>query len=540
MAKDLMERSGESVGAAIPKLLADYGVDTIFGIPGVHNVELYRGLPDTSIRHVLPRHEQGAGFMADGYARASGRPGVCFIISGPGVTNIATPVGQAYSDSQPLLVIASGLNVGDLGRDQGILHEITDQKSAIAPLCRFAARAMAPEAVPEALARAFAGFATKRPRPAYLEIPIDVLAAPARGNWKAARLPKTPPPHPGAIAQAARLLRQSKKPLVIAGGGAVGCGKALTDIAQSLGAPVITTVAGKGTIAADHGLCLGACLPHEAAKAAATSADCLLILGSELSETDLWEGRLNISGDIIRVDLDPDLLVRPYPARLPILADAALAARSLAEELSGGYAPRLASGWHAAGGLSPLRSALVADELDLRKSHRRILDVLRGLLPEDLPIASDMTQIAYSANEIFPVSQPRRWLHPVGYGTLGYALPAAIGACLAEGNRPAAALIGDYGLQFTLPEMAVAKELNLPLVLFLWNNSALGEIRDDMKRKQIPVQAVEQVNPDFQLLARAYGYEASQPANLDELASATKAALARSGPSLIEITPTIL
>jgi 5-guanidino-2-oxopentanoate decarboxylase len=535
-----MERSGESVGAAIPKLLAEYGVDTIFGIPGVHNVELYRGLPETPIRHVLPRHEQGAGFMADGYARSSGRPGVCFVISGPGVTNISTPVGQAYSDSQPLLVIASGLDVADLGRGRGRLHEVTDQISTIAPLCGFATRALAPDAVPEALARAFAGFAAERPRPAYVEIPIDVLAAPARGDWQAVRLPKAPPPHAGAISQAARLLRQAKKPLIIAGGGSVGCGKTLGDIAQALGAPVMTTVAGKGVIAADHPLCLGACLPHDAAKAAVAASDCLLVLGSELSETDLWEGALEIAGDVIRVDLDPDLLVRPYPARLPILADAALAARDLAAELSGGYAPRLAAGWQNAGGLPPLRAALVADEPEARKGQRRILDLLRQVLPEDLPIASDMTQIAYSANEIFPVSKARRWLHPVGYGTLGYALPAAIGASLAEGNRPAAALIGDYGLQFTLPEMAVARELDLPLIVFLWNNSALGEIRDDMKRKQIPIQAVEQTNPDFQLLARAYGYDAAQPANLDELASSAKAALTRSGPSLIEITPAIL
>src|SRR3954454_2973116 len=160
-------------GQALVRLLANYGVDTVFGIPGVHTLELYRGLPGSGIRHVLTRHEQGAGFMADGYARVSGKPGVCLIISGPGVTNAATPIGQAYSDSQPMLIISSVAATNDLGMVRGMLHEIRDQARVTEPITAFSLVAQNPDQVREMVHRAFAVFATERPRPCHISIPLD-------------------------------------------------------------------------------------------------------------------------------------------------------------------------------------------------------------------------------------------------------------------------------------------------------------------------------------------------------------------------------
>ena len=166
-------------GELLVGLLEAYGIDTVFGIPGVHTVELYRGLPDTGLRHITPRHEQGAGFMADGYARACGRPAACFIITGPGLTNIATALGQAYADSVPALVISSVNNSHELGLGEGRLHELPSQRNLMAGLTAFSHTLLRPDELPEVLARAFGVFHGARPRPVHIELPLDVITAPA-------------------------------------------------------------------------------------------------------------------------------------------------------------------------------------------------------------------------------------------------------------------------------------------------------------------------------------------------------------------------
>src|ERR1700756_4515546 len=170
-------------GELLVGLLKDLGVEVVFGIPGVHTVELSRGLPATGIRHITPRHEQGAGFMADGYARVSGKPGVCFIITGPGVTNAATAIGQAYADSIPLLVISSVNHTASLGKGWGCLHETQDQRAMTAPITAFSAVALSAEDLPELIARAYAVFDSERPRPVHISVPLDVLSAPIKRDW---------------------------------------------------------------------------------------------------------------------------------------------------------------------------------------------------------------------------------------------------------------------------------------------------------------------------------------------------------------------
>jgi thiamine pyrophosphate-dependent acetolactate synthase large subunit-like protein len=178
-----------------------------------------------------------------------------------------------------------------------------------------------------------------------------------------------------------------------------------------------------------------------------------------------------------------------------------------------------------------------ADEDPLRAMLRKVLTVIRDSLPEETVVASDMTQIAYAANEIFPIHRPRTWLHPAGFGTLGFALPAGIGAKFGVGATPVAVMIGDYGIQYTINELGTAAEHKLPLVILMWNNDALAQIRDDMVNKGIQPNAVTLKNPDFQALAKAYGCHAEKPASLKALAAAIKAALKADGPTLIEMTP---
>jgi 5-guanidino-2-oxopentanoate decarboxylase len=512
-----------SVGEALIGLLAEYGVDTIFGIPGVHNVEMYRALPRSKINHILTRHEQGAGFMADGYARATGKPGVCFTISGPGLLNILTPMGQAWSDSSNILVISSALDMVESAQGRGRLHEMISQHGAAKSVTSFAARAYTAKDIQNAVASSFARFASARPRPAYLEIPLDQLNAQATGNWQATALPHRAIPSLAQINSAAKKLQNAKRPMMILGGGALDAGTAALAIAEKLGCPIILTTAGKGAVRADHPLCWGYRLGYPETQKAISESGAILAVGSELSETDFWNTDFIINKNLIRIDIDPESLARPHHAEIAILADAKPTLELLATLLTKSK--------------TIAQIAPSTDDSILRKTLAQVLAVIRDHLPEETVITSDMTQIAYAANEIFPVYNPRTWIHPVGFGTLGFALPAAIGAKFGVGKTPVAALIGDYGFQYTLNELGTAVEHKLPLVILLWNNDALGQIRDDMVHKAIQPNAVTLQNPDFQMLARAYGCRAEKPESLKALGAAIIAALKSDGPTLIEMTP---
>ena len=522
--------ANRSCGEAIAGLLEEYGVDTVFGIPGVHTLELYKGLAGSTIRHVLPRHEQGAGFMADGYARASGRPGVCFVITGPGVTNIATAMGQAWSDSAPMLVVSSVNETDHLGRGRGRLHEITDQRAVTAPLTAGSALAMCPSEIPPFLHKAFASFGADRPRPWHLSAPLDVLAAMAEGDWKPGAMASAPEPNPRHVKTARAWLAAAERPAILLGGGAVGVERdMIVKLADSLGAAVVTTTAGKGIFPESHALSLGGTLSLEPVQRFFADADAILILGSELAETDWWRDRMpDLSGKTVRVDISREQLSVNLEPDLPVCADAAAFLSAL-----GDVDNSLPGGRQLAAIAETRRQAAARDPL--ARKHIAVLDVIRAGLPEDAFIATDMTQIAYTGNSAFPVDRPRCWLHPVGFGTLGYALPAAIGAKLAQPGRAGIALAGDYGFQFTLPEIAAAVELALPLPILLWNNDGLGQIRLSMVERGIPAIGVHARNPDFLTLARAYGADAVLADSLSALAGALERALAASGPTLIEI-----
>lgn len=520
----MSKRAELSTGEALVGLLEAYGVDTIFGIPGVHNIEMYRALPRSKINHVLVRHEQGAGFMADGYARATGKPGVCFTITGPGVLNILTPMGQAWSDSSNVLVIATALDMRDSAQGRGRLHEMLDQRGAAATVTTFHMRAYTPQDVRDAIARAFANFASQRPRPVYIEIPLDMLKEPAGDGWTARALPKVALPDAGQIAAAAAKLNAAKTPLIILGGGALHAGPAALAIAEKLNAPILTTVAGKGVVPADHPLCFGYCLARQEAWTLMRGSDAILCAGSELAETDFWDTSVLIEKNLIRIDIDPASLARPHTADIAILGDARRTLEALVPQVMGRKAA------------TPTK--IGPDQGDaVRLMLTKVLNVIRDSLPPETVVASDMTQIAYAANEVFPCSVPRTWIHPVGFGTLGFGLPAATGAKFGVGKTPVAVLHGDYGIQYTINELGTAVEHKLPVIVLLWNNELLGAIHDSMARAGIQPNNVRLRNPDFQALARAYGCNAEKPSSLKALAAAIQAALKAGGPTLIEMTP---
>lgn len=520
------------LGAQISHMLKDRGVDVIFGIPGVHNQEMYRGIEEAGLTHVLARHEQGAGFMADGYARATGKPGVAYVITGPGVCNIMTPMGQAYSDSVPLLVLSSCLDETEGTRGQ--LHQMKDQEAAAATVCDWSATARTVSAAYTLIDRALFEFDAQRKRPKHITFPIGLL----QGNADAApKMPQAvvslPDPVDGQVAALADMIREARRPLFIFGGGAVHLDFAGAVLAN-LGAASLSTYAGRGIIPSSDPLHFGSPLARPSSVDVIASADLVIAMGSELSEVDLWRDILGHTARLVRVDIDPEVLCDRHGADYVILADCFAVLDQLSDLLD---AP-LDTDWTAAEvtkARAKWRSEVEAERVGILP----VADALREALPVDTLIYSDMTQFAYAAKEVWPLEHSGLWHHPCGFGTLGYALPAAIGGKIGAGDQPVVAIAGDYGFQYTLQELMVAVELNLCLPIIIWDNGKLGEIEDGMIRAQIAPNAVIQKNPDFVKLAEAYGCATAAPKSLADLKAAVTKALGADGPTVIHVTSDI-
>jgi 5-guanidino-2-oxopentanoate decarboxylase len=524
-----------TVGRYVVETLAANGITTVFGIPGVHNLELYRGLELARVRHVLVRHEQNAGFAADGYARVSGHPAAAFVISGPGLSNALTALAQAYSDSVPLLVVASAPIRASLGRGWGVLHELADQRALAAAATGFAGSARSDREVREQLATAFAVLRAARPRPAYLDIPLDLLAEPTELRPEPfTRAAVATPPTGERLREVRALLQQAQRPLFIAGGGARAAGAALRQLVEATDSYLVTSVAAKGVIAESHPASLGASLPYATTQELIAAADLVIAAGSELSETDVYTTtRLPLNGRLVRIDVDPRKLGDHYDASVRVQADAALTLEILARDLPA------RRGWRSAAGDGARHRALIEAQLP-RSAHpmRAALAAVRAALPADGVVFTDMTQIAYLGNFAFSAERPGLWFHPSGYGALGFALPAALGAAIAQPERPVVALAGDFGVQFTLQELMTAVELDLTVPVIVWNNGALGQIRDDMQAAGIAPIGVVARNPDFVALADACGAAGARVHSPAQLEEALRAALKRPGPTLLEAVAT--
>lgn len=529
----------KSCGETMVELLEEYGCEYVFGIPGTHAIELYRGLGSSRLKHILARHEQGAGFMADGYARISGKPGLCFLITGPGLTNAVTSIAQAYSDSVPMLVITPVNERESLGKSWGRLHETSDQKSITAPITNFSARVMKEQDFPDTLAKAFDSFDSGRPLPVHMEIPLDLLGEQARlKKWHKSTGAEKNKASNQQINDVAGLLKTARNPVIIVGGGAIRAASAVRELAEHLSIPVVTSTAGKGVLPESHELSLGATFSIGATQDFVLSADVILAIGTELADTDFWRNDFRFPGRLVRVDLDPVKLNNLHDPEIAICGDSKDFAERLcvevkSQKLTGNDKKLTVTKVRA------LKAEFVGCLSEKELEHLAILKAIRKVLPEDGIVVADMTQIAYTANRFLDMELPGQYLHPSGYGTLGYALPAGIGAKIAAPDRAVVILVGDSGILYTLQEMATAAELELNIVLILWNNGGLGQIKDDMIDAGYPPMAVEPKNPDYVALAQSFGWSAETLGHISELEDIFAAALTRVGPSLIEIKGTV-
>jgi acetolactate synthase-1/2/3 large subunit len=525
-----------TLGEALIALLEAHGVDTVFGIPGVHTVELYRGLARSKIRHVTPRHEQGAGFMADGYARLSGKPGVAFVITGPGLTNTITAMAQARADSVPMLVI-SGVNAtATLGKGLGYLHELPDQRGMMEKVALSSTRIVEPAELPGALAHAFALFSSARPGPVHIEIPIDVMARPAEGITPSSRTAAPPMPDKAAVSEAARLAKTSKRPLILAGGGARRAQAALRVLAEKLDAPVIQTANARGLMRG-HALAVPASPSLKAVRGLMAEADFVIAAGTEFGPTDYdmyGDGGFVLPAGLVRIDIDAAQLAR-RPATVSIQADCGAGLEALLAKLDDSVAadPLSASAAHRA---AAARAAAWAEIGPAMQAQVKVVEAIRDTLPGAI-VVGDSTQPVYAANLYYDHDRPGGWFNAAtGFGALGYGPPAAIGAALAAPNAPVVCLTGDGGFQFTLAEIGAASDAGANVIFVVWNNRGYREIETSMRDVGVEPVGVSPAPPDFVRIAEAYGIGAERLARAEDLPDALRRARAARKPRIVEIS----
>ena len=525
------ERTG---GEWVVAALAAEGVRHVFGIPGVHNLAIYDALArQSTISHVLARHEQGAAFMADGYARASGRPGVLVVTTGPGATNALTPLVESYAGSQPVLTVMSDIPAALIGRDLGALHEVPRQIECFRPVSRWAETLTEGHEIAPAVQRAFHLFRSERPGPVTLSVPTDLLMAKSAGRISAPAGSR-PACDPALIEQAADRLRGARRPLLIAGGGVVaaGAGAELSGLARRLGAPVLTTVMGRGAVPETDPFWLGVLPNKHSSQPAIEAADVILAVGCRFAHRSTQGLLLNLSfradQTLIHLDLDPRVIGKLFPPTLAIVGDARDGLAGLVGALGAG-AP--AAAWDPAR-LDELRAARGARWTE---TDGRLIAILREALAPDAIVVNDQTGINYWMEWHFPVLAPRTFLYPVGSAVLGYAVPAAIGAKVAHPDRQVIAVAGDGGFLFSVNELATAVKYRLGIVFLVLNDQRYGAIKYLQEAMFGRHYETELANPDFVALARAFGAEGDRVDGLDALPRALDKALGHGGPTLLEL-----
>ena len=518
-------------GQAVVEALRAEEVRVVFGIPGLHNLHIYEALrARPEIRHITTRHEQGAAFMADGYARATGEPGVCVTITGPGATNTLTALGNAYSDSSPVLCISSEIATRFIGQGKEVFHELKDQLGMFSAVTAWNERVTSVAEIPGAIRRAMRSMRMARPRPAHLDVPLDILAA--TGEVEIA--PPEPiarlAADPGQVRKAAALLDRACFPLIYAGGGVniSGAGPALVRLAERLGAPVVTTYTGKGAFPEVHPLSLG-CGPWRGGLIAEhlARADLLLVVGARLGQVETRDWSLRLPQTLVQVDIDPSVIGRHYPAAVGVIGDASLALEQIVEAL----APRQPC---------PAEAEIARWRADERaRMHGdlgfELMEALQKVLAQDAIVVNDAAMVNAWTARCLETCTPRSFLFPSGSAALGFGLPAALGAQIAFPERQVVLMCGDGGFLFTAQELATAAQYDLNVVAVVFNDNSYGSIVRLQQGRFGEAFAADLVNPDFVRLGESFGAWAARASTPDEFGAALAAAFAAKRPALIEV-----
>jgi thiamine pyrophosphate-dependent acetolactate synthase large subunit-like protein len=513
--------------------LRAHGVDAVFGMPGVHNLALYDALYDAhDIRHIVVRHEQGAAFAADGYARATGRPGVAITTAGPGATNALTAVAEAWSDSSPVVLIASHIESPYVEQERGFGHELRGQLDLFQTATRFRTRPTRIAEISSSIAEAFARAQQGRPRPVLVQIPQDVLNDTGDVDIVEPRARTPARAEPALVRAAADMLARARTPAIYAGVGVhrSGAHAELLELAETLDAPVFTTAQGKGAIPEDHPLAVGNRWTGEPELVnVLAESDVLLAVGTRFGAQDTGQWQLSLPAAIIRIDADAEELTRNAPAEVALMGDA----RSVLQQLLDAYT----TGNGRPSRRNDLQTTLRTVDERADQAWPEPLQFLRDLragLARDALVFCD-SLIQYWAARHFPVYTPRSMHMPWTFGTLGSSLPMAIGAKVAYPDRPVVTLCGDGALMFTLPELASAVQAGANIIVVVCNDHGFGAMRMHQQRRFGRFIASDLVTPEFAAVAAAFGAQGVTLQSPREVRPALESALTERRPVLIDV-----
>jgi len=520
------------VADALIRLLEDLGVKYVFGIPGVHTLPLYDALRDSiRIRHVLARHEAGAASMADGYARASGEPGVCLLAAGPGATNAVTAVANAYLDSQPVLILAGGLKTNTWGK--GGIHEY-DQLSIFKPITKLSIRPTSASEVLKVVWEAYDFSMTGRKRPVFVELPFDYLSA--ESDLLPYRREEKPIPTPSReeVEAAFRLISKSSKILIILGGGVVSSGacREASKLVHLLGAPVCTTIMGKGSFNEFDPQFIGLLFTEEAMNCV-SEADLVLAIGCRFSERSTGAWRLKIN-QLIHVDIDAEELGRNYKPTLAINSDAKAFLTSLITLLELRLSEiSLDKDWYKK--YVGRRESVISDSSSSQLTASMTVNEVLRHIPSDSIISVDTGYSFWHTVTRVRLSEPRRYLCSAGNSAMGFALPSAIGAKLARPDKNVLAFVGDGSFIMSSQELATAVELGIDLTVIVMNDSGYGSIRDYQERSfGGRLIACDYKSPSIEMIAKAYGAYSAVATNREEVGEFIKNALKNGGVNVLD------
>jgi acetolactate synthase-1/2/3 large subunit len=526
---DTLPRVKLSGGQALARSLVAEGVETLFGLPGVQLDWAFDALYEVGdhIRVLHTRHEQASAYMADGYARTTGRVGVCMVVPGPGLLNASAALATAYACSSPVLCLTGQVDSRGIDLGLGLLHEIPHQDRLLASVTRWSARPLAPAQVPGLVSEAFRRARSRRPGPVALEVPPDVLMRSEDVRLVEPSAVEREVGDPDLIARAAELLRSAERPVIYSGGGTLAAGgwQQLQTLAELLEAPVVMSVDGRGALSDRHDLAhtgiTGQALVHD--------ADVVLGVGTRFWQpVKVWG--FAPGARVIRVDADPAEIDRLAAPDVGIVGDAKLVLEALRNLLDGlPKRPSRRTELRA-------RKAEASARLNAFQPQAAFVKAIRAALPEDGITVNDLTQVTFYATVGLPVYAPRSFVGPGYQGTLGSAFATSLGAQAGNPERAVLAIAGDGGFAYTLGELATQRQHNLNVVSVVFNDGAFGNVKRTQEQTfGGHMIASELVNPDFAALARSFGIDAERVDSAPALEGALRAALAARAPALIEV-----
>ncbi|TGD97038.1 thiamine pyrophosphate-binding protein [Methylobacterium nonmethylotrophicum] len=523
-------------GAAIVEALAANGVDTVFGLPGAQMYPLFDALKqrEAAIRTVGARHEQACGYMAFGYARSTGRPGVYAVVPGPGVLNTTAALCTAYGTGSPVLCLTGQVPTAFLGKGRGHLHELPDQLGTLRSLVKWAERIERVEDAPAVIDEAFRRMLSGRPGPVAVEMAWDVMAGAAEvAPLPASRPDRRPVPCGEAVARAARLLAAAERPMILVGSGAQHAGAAVLALAEALDAPVGAFRGGRGVVDEDHPLGVSS----YAARLLWDDTDALVGIGSRLEMPYMrWAGMMRLidrpeTPPLVRLDIDPVEFERLVP-EVGILADSEDGARALLAAVRA-FPRRDRPDRRAAIAAAKARARSAVEAVQPQVAY---LDAIRAVLPRDGFLVPELSQLGFATYFGWPVHEPRTYVSEGYQGTLGFGFPTALGVKVAHPGRAVVSVTGDGGFLFGVQELATAAQERIGLVTVVVNNASYGNVLRDQQTgfgNRIIGSVLE--NPDFLLLAKAFGVAGAAVSTPDGLAAELRLAFDRPGPTLIEV-----